>query len=68
MTKQEALRIVSRYQPCPHDNADVRLGDGKTWANCEDCGHSFPQRNWQRAKDASAEFEAAIDVLTNSGE
>ena len=64
MTKEEAKRFISRYRPCEHENADTRLGNGKIWARCEDCGATFQQENWQNARDAAAEFDIALEVLT----
>ena len=48
MTKAEALRIVGKECPCPHETADTRLGNGQIWAKCEDCGATFQQEDWPR--------------------
>jgi hypothetical protein len=63
MTKEEAISFVGRYSPCPHDNAETRLGDGKTWARCEDCGHEFRQANWAKSRAAAEKFAQAIEAL-----
>ena len=63
MTGQEALKIICRQAPCPHDNTDTSIGDGSTWARCYDCGVTFEQANAQRAIDAATEFEQAIEKL-----
>ena len=63
MTGQEALKIIGRQAPCPHDNTDTSIGDGSTWARCYDCGVTFEQANAQRAIDAATEFERAIEKL-----
>lgn len=67
MTKDKARSFIGRYRPCEHENADTRLGNGKIWARCEDCGATFQQEDWQDARDAAAEFDIALDVL-NKGE
>ena len=63
MTGKEALKIIGRYAPCPHYNTDTSIGDGSTWARCDDCGVTFEQANAQRAIDAATEFEQAIAKL-----
>ena len=63
MTEKEALGIIGRYAPCPHYNTDTSLGDGSTWARCDDCGETFKQSDAQRAIDAATEFEQAIAKL-----
>lgn len=64
MTGKDAVSLVSRYAPCPHDNADTELGNGKIWAKCYDCGETFQQDNWQKARDASEAFTNAISLLS----
>lgn len=63
MKLAEAIKIVSKYMPCPHDNYDARLGDGTTWAECEDCGETFRMENLQIRRKAAEDFENAIDCL-----
>lgn len=65
MNKVKALSVVSRQHPCPHDNADTRLGNGKVWAKCDDCGVTFQQDQWPHARASAKEFGEALDVLTN---
>ena len=65
MTKAEALHLLQKYSPCRHDNSDTSIGDGRTWAKCEDCNLTFKQENWHRARVASEAFDEAICVLSN---
>lgn len=58
-----ALNRVMRQAPCGHENLDTRLGDGKTWAKCEDCGATIEQANVQRARKAAAQFEDDIALI-----
>lgn len=64
MKVSDALKVVWRQAPCPHDNADTRLGNRKVWAKCEDCGRTFQQDQWGSARKAAEEFEAAMEALT----
>mgnify|MGYP003552782935 CR=1 FL=1 len=66
MDTKEALRIVSRQGPCPHDNADTTLGNGKVWAKCEDCGVTFPQEYWENAREAAKRFDDALEVISTA--
>lgn len=66
MDTEKALRVVSRQAPCPHDNADTTLGNGKVWARCEDCGVTFPQEYWENAKAAAKSFDDAIETIRNA--
>jgi hypothetical protein len=63
MTVSEALHVVSRYHPCGHYTVDLTLGDGKTWAKCEDCGQTFHQNSLSRYQEKEQQFEQAIEVL-----
>lgn len=63
MTREDARIVLGRYRPCEHENADTSLGDGKTWAKCENCGATFQQSNWQKARDAAVEFDRALETL-----
>jgi hypothetical protein len=63
MNSKEALRILSQYSPCPHENADTNLGTGEIWAKCEDCEETFLQEHWQRYKDDAKKFDEAVDRL-----
>lgn len=64
MELKDALKVVMMYSPCPHDNVDTNLGDGRTWASCYDCGNTFAQDNWQNYKDAAEAFNEAIVTLS----
>jgi RecJ-like exonuclease len=48
--------------PCPHNNADTWLGDGKIWAKCEDCGGTFQQANWDSIRAYAKEHEEAQEL------
>ena len=63
MDWKEALKIVSRQAPCPHYSINTNIGDGKTWARCEDCGSTIPQEGIDRARKSAERFEEAIDLL-----
>ena len=63
MKLQAAINVISRHAPCPHDNYDTRIGDGKTWATCEDCGETFQTANLQRHQKTAKEFEEAMNCL-----
>jgi ribosomal protein L37AE/L43A len=62
----EAIRkAIGRLRPCEHDNADTSLGNGKIWAKCEDCGHTFDRANWDSYKKSAMEFDNAFDLLAD---
>ncbi len=63
MKLSEAVKVFNRFAPCPHDNYSTNLGDGKTWAVCEDCGETFQSANLARYQQSYKEFEEAIDCL-----
>ena len=63
MNTGKALKIVSKYGPCPHFNLITDLGNGKIWARCEDCGETLQQENIQRYRNSSLEFDIAIETL-----
>ena len=60
MTGKQALSIIKRQAPCPHDNADTSLGVGGVWAKCEDCGATFAVSDWPRARVTAKEFDEAV--------
>lgn len=66
MTPEQALRLLSKYQPCPHHNVDTTLGNGKEWARCQDCREMLSQNSLERLSQASDDFELAISVLTKA--
>ena len=63
MKIEKALQVIARHLPCSHVTLDTTLGDGKTWARCEDCGATVSQANLPNARKRAAEFEKALDVL-----
>ena len=63
MTPKQALAFISRNHPCPHENADTRLGTGKIWAECYDCGATFLQENWDNVREDSRKFDEAVRIL-----
>lgn len=65
MTGKQAIAILSRYAPCPHEHADTRLGTGDVWAKCEDCGDEFRREDWHYYRAKAEEFNAAIARLTH---
>ena len=67
MTAQEhikkMLHVVGLGRPCEHHNFDGSLGDGKTWARCEDCGETFKQENLERVFYAAKRWEEAMQSV-----
>ena len=63
MTAQQALKLLARQAPCPHHTIDLRLGDGKTWAHCEDCGSAFEQARLAEYRNRALEFDGAVATL-----
>jgi ribosomal protein L37AE/L43A len=58
-----SIRIrLNRTRPCPHENADTRLGNGEIWAKCEDCGDTFQQANWDAARQRAKEHDEAVEL------
>lgn len=66
MNVKEAIQFVSIFEPCPHLTADFRLGDGKMWAKCEDCGETFLQENLPKYRAQWVKFQEAIDVISKN--
>ncbi len=64
MNRKEAILIVGRFAPCPHYSADTSLGDGRTWAKCDDCGETFSQANWDNYVREYEKFESALEYLS----
>lgn len=60
---RKAADFLVLYWPCGHENADTSLGDGKTWAKCEECDQVFKQEDWQRTRETSAKFGEAISLI-----
>lgn len=63
MNLQEAIKVFHKMWPCAHENYNTHLGDGTTWAHCEDCGETFKTENLQRYQRSSKEFEEAMKCL-----
>ena len=66
MNVKQAIQFVSMFEPCPHIAVDLRVGDGKTWAKCEDCGVTFPQKNLAKHREEWVKFQEAIDVISKN--
>lgn len=66
MTRTEALHIVSRESPCPHNNPTFSLENGKILGRCVDCGGTFEQIRLIEAREALKLFEAAVELLSES--
>jgi uncharacterized C2H2 Zn-finger protein len=60
---EKAVNRLVRCMPCPHDNADTRLGNGKIWARCEDCGVTFQQEHWDNIRHTAKNHEACVERL-----
>lgn len=64
MNRKEAIQIIGKHAPCPHYSANTSLGDGRTWAKCDDCGETFGQENWDNYIREYESFEKALDYLS----
>lgn len=64
LTREDAIKVISRYVPCEHMTIDYSLGDGRTWVKCEDCGVTFSREKWGVARIGSILFQKAIDILS----
>lgn len=63
MDIEKALNVLGRQRPCEHLNYDTRLGDGHTWAKCEDCRQTFARESLPRRRAAVEEFDAALALV-----
>jgi hypothetical protein len=63
MDFKKAIKVVSRYRPCEHENHDTSLGNGRIWAKCEDCGATFDRATLESRRAAARDFDAAIAAL-----
>lgn len=63
MNTEKAFFTINRHSPCPHENTDTSIGNGKIWAECNDCGETVLQANAQRYKDAANDFENAVQYV-----
>ena len=62
VTPEEAIRLISRYHPCPHENWEA-LGYGTVWGKCEDCGETFDQSRLEKLAESSMRFDEAVGIL-----
>lgn len=60
MNTEEALKIISRYAPCDHPEAEQR---GIANLYCPLCHLQFNSRSLPRFKASAKMFEQAIDTL-----
>lgn len=65
MDIKKALSVLGRQRPCEHPHYDSRLGDGSTWAMCEECRVTFQLSTLARRRAAVAEFDAALDLVAS---
>ena len=63
MTTEEAIKIVQRQSPCPHYSTDNGMGDGVTWAKCNDCGLTVRRSSLALAAESSQRFDDAVEHL-----
>lgn len=63
MDIEKALNVIGRQRPCEHLNYDTRLGDGRTWAKCEDCRQTFALEYLPRRRAAVEEFDDALALV-----
>lgn len=63
MTPERALKVMMRQAPCLHETLDTRIGDGTTWARCEDCGRTVERARLADMLKRANEFYTAIEVL-----
>lgn len=67
MNRDEAIRVLARYWPCPHTHYDNSLGLGKVWGQCHDCGDTFRLERLPAIRAAAQAFGDAVDALQESG-
>ena len=67
MNRDEAIRVLSRYWPCPHAHYDDTLGLGKVWGRCHDCGDTFRLERLPAIRAAAQAFGDAVNALQESG-
>ena len=60
MTAKEALDIIAKERPCPHDAWEAERGS----ARCADCGVNFTPNQRAAAKKKTAEFDRAMRIIT----
>jgi hypothetical protein len=57
---REALSVISREAPCPHESWEHI---NATRAKCADCGVNFAHEHAHHARDAAKAFDAATDAI-----
>ena len=64
MNTGEALKIVSKYGPCPHFNLYANINNGPIlFAKCQDCKQEITRKSIQQCRNNSIEFDMAIETL-----
>lgn len=65
MTKdiQEIRETLEATYPCGHGSSDTWIGDGVTWARCNDCGELFRQVDWPKFRAAGKRHTNALAAL-----
>lgn len=66
MNIEEALREIGRHEPCPHHSLNKNLGNGKVWAECNDCGQTIAQASIEALRAEHERFVEAMTVLSES--
>lgn len=56
--------LIARHEPCRHETSNFNVGDGSTWAICEDCGERYDRERFEATKGVSIKrFEEAYAAL-----
>lgn len=56
--------LIARFEPCRHEASNFNVGDGRTWAICEDCGERYDQEKFEATKGKSIRrFDDAYSAL-----
>lgn len=63
MTVTEAIKLLSRYAPCLHENT-ISTGFECQRTLCIDCGRYVDHDAQKKSRDAAAQFEDAIEVIS----
>ena len=56
----EALDIIAKERPCPHDAWEAERGSARC---CADCGVNFTPNQRRAAKKKTAEFDRAMNLV-----
>ena len=62
MNAKEALDIIAKERPCPHDAWEAE-GSGSARC-CADCGVNFTPNQRAAVKKKTAEFDRAMRIIT----